>query len=72
MRKVESADNGLLIETHGTVIADRLAKAQKLMAKRKNNDEVQKLTKDRDEAKAQVSTVFTKAFQPWKESFLFK
>lgn len=55
LSKVESADNGLLIEKHGKIIADRLAKAQKMTSKRKNEIEEQRLGGARDEAYAQVS-----------------
>ncbi|XP_065052275.1 mirror-image polydactyly gene 1 protein-like [Rhopilema esculentum] len=54
LRKVESADNGRLIERHGSVIADRLAKVQRMPNKRKNVDDEQRLIKERDEARSQV------------------
>ena len=54
LRKVESADNGVVIEKHGTIIADRLAKAQRVTNKKRNANEDQTLTKERDEARAKV------------------
>ena len=51
---METADNGKLIERHGIVIADRLAKAQKSTNKRKFIDDEQKLAKERDEAREKV------------------
>ncbi len=53
LRKVQASENGRIIERHGSVIADRLAKVQK-SNKRKLIDEDLKLAKERDEAKAQV------------------
>ena len=51
---METADNGKLIERHGIVIADRLAKAQRSTNKRKFIDDEQKLAKERDEAREKV------------------
>jgi len=54
LRKVESAENGLVIERHGAVIADRLAKAQRLTNRKRNSNEEQTIIKERDEARSKV------------------
>lgn len=53
LRKVEAAGNGRVIERHGTVLADRLAKAQR-SHKRKVVEDDSRLAKERDDARSQV------------------
>ena len=54
LRKVESADDGIVIEKHGAVIAARLAKAQRVTNKKRSGNEEQTIMKERDEARAKV------------------